>query len=145
MRYETTDHDVKGALFDITPNRATSQPLRLKEFKLEAAVPYVYDRFIGAWGMFPHHDHVPLYFAKHIYVDFVLDMHLDYTSTPSSFYGASGGRSHARPGARRDPAAQPEPNPLVGLPARTMLRVNDVATSSQLATAERGALQRRHS
>ena len=80
--------------------------------------------------MFPHHVQVPLYFAKHIYVDFVLDMHPDCTSTPSSFYGADGGRSHAHPGARRDPAAQPEPKPLVGRPARTMLRFDDVAASS---------------
>ena len=122
MRDATASHDVKGALFDIPPDYASGQPLRLKEFKLEAAVPYVYDRFIGAWGMFPHHDQVPLYFAKHIYVEFVLDMHLDYTSTASSFYGASGGRSHPCPGARRDLAAQPEPEPLVCLPTRTMLR-----------------------
>ena len=57
-------------------------------------------------------------------------MNPDYTSTPSSFYGAGGGCSHVRPGARRDPAAQPEPNPLVDHPARTMLRVNDVTASS---------------
>ena len=34
---------------------------------IEAATPYVYDKFIGAWGMFSHHDQVPLYFTKHIY------------------------------------------------------------------------------
>ena len=90
--------------------------------------------------MFPHHDQVPLYFEKHIYTKFVLDMHLDYTSTPSSFYGASGGHSHARLGARRDPVAQPEPKPLVGFPSNTMLRTYDVAKSSQLATKERSAL-----
>ena len=32
---------------DIPPDRVAGQLLRLKEFKLEAAVPYVYDRFIG--------------------------------------------------------------------------------------------------
>ena len=98
-------HDVKGALFDISPDRATGQPLRLKESKLEVAAPYVYDMFIGAWGMFPHHDQVQLYFAKHIYAEFVLDMHPDYTSTSSSFYGAGGGCSHACIGAKRDPGA----------------------------------------
>ena len=93
------------------------QPLRLKEFKLEVAAPYVYDRFIRAWGMFPHHEQVPLYFEKHIYAYFVLDMHPDYTTTPSSFNGAGGRHSHARPGARRDPRAQPE--------IETMLRIDD--------------------
>ena len=106
VRDETVGHDVKGTLFDIPLDRSTGQPLRLKEFKLEATMPYVYDRLIRAWGMFPHHDQVPLYFAKHTYAQFVLDMHPDYTSTPSSFYGASGGHSHTCPGARRDPAAQ---------------------------------------
>ena len=67
-------------------------------------------------------------------------MHPDYTSTPSSFYGVGGGCSHACPGAGRDPTAHPEPEPLVGHLARTMIRVDDVAASSQLATEEHGAL-----
>ena len=90
VRDVTTGHDVKGELFDIPHDRTSGQPLRLKEFKLEATTPYVHDKFIGAWGMFPHHDQGPLYFAKHIYVELVLDMHPNYTSTPSSFYGAGG-------------------------------------------------------
>ena len=105
VKHATTGHDVKGTLFDISPDRFVVQSLRLKELKLEAAAPYVYDRFIGAWGMFPHHDQVPLYFAKHIYADFVLDMHPYYTNTPSSFYGAGGGCNHANTRARRDPRA----------------------------------------
>ena len=56
MRDTIAGHDVKGALFHISPDRTPSQPLRLQEFKLEATSPYVYDRFVGAWGMFPHHD-----------------------------------------------------------------------------------------
>ena len=80
------------------------------------------------------------YNLQHIYVDFVLRMHPDYTSTPSSFYGVGGGCSHARLGARRDPRAQPEPKPLVGHPDRTMLRKDDVAYSSELVTDERSAL-----
>ena len=140
VKEATRGHDVKGTLFDIPPDRGAGQPLRLKEFKLEAAAPYVYDRFIGAWGMFPHHHQVPLYFAKHIYAEFVLHMHPDYTSTPSNFYGAGGGRSAMRPGARRDPAAQQEPQRLVGIPSRTLLRTEDVVDQSQLATEERSSL-----
>ena len=56
VRDATTGHDVKGALFDISPDCAPSQPLRIQEFKIEGTSPYVYDRFIGAWGMFSHHD-----------------------------------------------------------------------------------------
>ena len=67
-------------------------------------------------------------------------MHPNYTSTPSSFYGAGGGCSHACPRSRRDPGAQLEPEPLIGHPSRTMLRTNDVAGSSQLAYEERSAL-----
>ena len=65
MRDAIVGHDVKGTLFDIPLDRTASKPLRLKKFKVEAVVPYVYDKFTGAWGMFPHHDQVPLYFVKH--------------------------------------------------------------------------------
>ena len=60
VRDATASHDVKGALFYIPPNCAPGQLLRLMEFNLEVAVPYVYDRFIISLGMFPHHDQVPL-------------------------------------------------------------------------------------
>ena len=56
VRDATVGHDVKETLFYIPPNRTPGQPLRLKDFKLEVVVPYVYDMFIGTWGMFPHHD-----------------------------------------------------------------------------------------
>ena len=140
VRDATKGVDVKGTLFDIPPGRAGGQPLRLKEFKLEAAAPFVYDRFIGAWGVFPHHHQVPVYFARHLYAEFVLGMRPDYTETGSSFYGAGGGRSAERPGARRDPAIQPAPVPLVGRPRPTVMRSEDVAGSSQLATEERDAV-----
>ena len=67
MKHAIAGHDLKGRLFDIPLDCTDGQLLRLKKFKLEVVVPYVYDKFIGAWGMFPHHDQVPLYFAKHIY------------------------------------------------------------------------------
>ena len=132
VRDATTIHDVKGTLFYIPLDPSIGQPLRIKEFKLEVATIYVYDMFIGAWGMFPHHDHVPIYFSKLIYAYFFFDMHLDYTSTPSTFYGVGGGCGHARPGARRDPRAQLEIEPLVGHRIRTVLMIDDVAESSQL-------------
>ena len=88
VRDETAGHDVKGALLNIPPDHAPGQPLRLKEFKLEAAAPYVYDKFIGAWGMFPHHDQVPLYFAKHIYAEFwksIYNMFILNLEVPQTF------------------------------------------------------------
>jgi len=65
VKVSTRGHDVKGFLFDIPLDFPSDQPLRLGEFKLEAATLHIYDRFIGAWGMFPHNDQVPLYFEKH--------------------------------------------------------------------------------
>ena len=106
VRDATKDYDVKGTLFDIPPGRAVGQPLRLKEFKLEAATPSVYEKFIGVWGIFPHHHKVPVYFSRHLYAEFVLGMSPDYTSTSSSFYGVGWGCNAKRLGARRDPAAQ---------------------------------------
>ena len=41
VRDATAGHDVKGSLFDIPLDRAPGQLLRLKDFKLEVAAPYV--------------------------------------------------------------------------------------------------------
>ena len=76
-----------------------------------------------------------------MYAYFFLGMHSDYTTTPLTFYGAGGGHSHAHPGASRAPRAQPWLEPLVGHPARNMLRIDDVVESSQLAIEERSALE----
>ena len=140
VRDAIASHDVKGTLFYIPLDFPTGQPLRLKEFELEAAMPYVYERFIEAWGMVLHHDQVPLYLSKHIYRYCVLNMHPYYTSTPSSFYGVGRGHSHAHLGAMRDPRAQPKPNNLVIQPSSTMLRTCDVADSSKLETEEHSTL-----
>ena len=67
-------------------------------------------------------------------------MHPYYTSTPLSFYDAGGGCSHAHPRDRRYPINHLEPYPLVGHLSRTMLRIDDVGESSQLATKEHSAL-----
>ena len=83
VKAATRGHDVRGTMFDIPPNCAPGQSLRFKEFKLEAIEPYVYDIYIGARGVSPNHDQVPLYFAKHVYAKFVLDMRPNYTSTAS--------------------------------------------------------------
>ena len=80
------------------------------------------------------------YTLKNIYAESVLGMHPNYTNTPSSFYGASGGCSHTCSGPRRDPQAHPDPYPLVGLPIRIVIRIDDVAESSQLVIEERTAL-----
>ena len=78
--------DAYDAVFKILVDHAGGGMLRLRGFRYVDSVPHVYDRFIGAWGMFPHHDKVPLYFVKQLYYDYVLNMHLDYTSIPSTFY-----------------------------------------------------------
>ena len=49
-------HDVKGTFFGISLDCSAGQPLKIKEFKLEATMPYAYDRFIGVWDMFPHYE-----------------------------------------------------------------------------------------
>ena len=68
MKVATRGKDVKGTLFDIPPGCANGKLLRLRELRLDATVPHVYDRFIGAWGIFPQHDQATLYFPKHVYV-----------------------------------------------------------------------------
>ena len=67
VKNDNKDNDVHGALFEIPMDYVRQGMLRLKEFRNEDTTPHVYDRFIGAWVMFPHHDQVPLYFARQIY------------------------------------------------------------------------------
>ena len=84
----TENVDVHRELFDILVVYVKIGLLRLREFRNEDVAPHVYDRFIGAWSTFPHHDQVPLYFSRQIYVEFILHMRPYYTSMPLEFYGS---------------------------------------------------------
>ena len=72
-------------------------------------MPHVYDKIIKVGGIFPHHDQVPLYSYKHVYVDFFLHMYFDYTSMPLCFYGVGKGQSHERYEDHKDPIATLSP------------------------------------
>ena len=91
------------AVFKTLASHAKGDMLRLRGFRHVDSVPHVYDRFIGAWGMFPHHDKVPVYFVKQLYYDYVLNMHLDYISMPLTFYGSGREHSYEHPRAHKDP------------------------------------------
>ena len=122
--------DIHGALFETLFDHARAGPLRLNYFSHEDATPHVHDRFIGAWGMFPYHDYVPLYFSKHIYCKFLLHMCSDYTSIPSPFYGSNRGHSYDHPGACRDPAFVPPPSGLMPTPRQRIIFPIELADPS---------------
>lgn len=117
MKEATKEIDVHRELFNIPPYYPTRHRglIPLKYFRNVDATPFVYDRFIGAWGQFPHHDQVSIYFSKHLYANFVLHMRLDYTDTISRYYGPSFGRTYERNGAYRDPGHVPPPLRLLPL------------------------------
>ena len=117
MQNATKDIDVRIALFEIPANRVRPGPLRFKEFRNDDIAPHLYNMFIGSWGMFPHHDQVPLYFSKQIYVEFVLHMRLDYTNTTLTLYESYRGHNYDHYGAHRDPTHVPPPLILVPLPS----------------------------
>ena len=85
----TKDIDVRGELFDIPSDRPIKHRglIPLKYFRNVDATPFVYDRFIGACGGFPHHDQVTIYFSNILYAELVLHMMSDYTDTISHYYG----------------------------------------------------------
>ena len=62
----TNGVDFKTILFGIPPRRTPRKPPSLRQFRIEVATSHIYDMFIGSYGHFPHHDHVSLYFSKHI-------------------------------------------------------------------------------
>lgn len=72
--------DVFVSLFDIPVGHTRGGPLNLRDFMHVDTALHVYNIFFRAWGMFPHHDQVPLYFVKKLYCDFEFHMHLDYMS-----------------------------------------------------------------
>lgn len=45
--------DVWVALFNTLASHARGGPLRLRYFRHVGVTPHLYDRFVGAWGMFP--------------------------------------------------------------------------------------------
>lgn len=94
-------------------------------------MPHVYNQFIGDWGLFPHHDQVPIYFPRQLYVEFVLDMRPKYTSTPSTFYGSDTGRSYDHLRSHRDPTHLPPPPRLFPLPCWRVVFPTKLEGSSQ--------------
>jgi hypothetical protein len=61
--------------------------LKVQYFKHSDIAGYLYNRFLAAYEKLPWNDEVPHYFARQFYADFFMDMHLDYTSLPSDYYG----------------------------------------------------------
>lgn len=135
----TKNIDICGDSFDIPPEcRARHAGLiPLKYFKNVDATPFVYDRFNRAWGHFPHHEHVPIYFAKHIYAEFVIHMRSDYTKTGSKFCGPSLGCSYELFRACRDPTPATPPPILFPWPSWSVVLPMEVEKSSQLSTDTR--------
>lgn len=123
---------MRGTLFDILLDHASGKPLRLIYFNIEDAMNYIYDKFIGSWGMFPHHDQVPLYFMKKIYAKFVLGMHLSYMSTSLNFYGPSKGCIYKHLRACRDLGVVPPPQRLVDIPSRGIIFLQELVYPSHL-------------
>ena len=109
------------SLYDILADHVILGPLRLKEFRNEDTTPHIYEWFIISWGMFPHHDQVPIYFSKQIYVEFVLDMRLDYTNMPLLFYGYGRGHNFDHPMTHKDPTHGPPPSRLVPFPSQRVV------------------------
>jgi hypothetical protein len=68
--------------------------LKVKYFKHPDFVGHLYNNFLAAYGKFLWSNEVPHYFAK-----FFLNMHPDYTSLPSKYYGTGKGRTYDRRGA----------------------------------------------
>ena len=52
VKVVTREKYVKGTLFDIHPSRAPRKLLQFRDIRLKDVVIHVYDRFIGAWGIF---------------------------------------------------------------------------------------------
>ena len=70
--------------------------LKVKYFKHPNIAGHLYNIFLAAYGKLSWNDKVPHYFARHFYVDFFMDMHPNYTSLPSNYYGDGKGQIYDR-------------------------------------------------
>lgn len=75
---------------------------------------------------FPHHDQVANYFCKHLYVEFMLHMKLDYVDTRSHYYGPNMGFTYEREGAYSDPRHVPPLLRFLPLLSRSLVLPTDV-------------------
>jgi hypothetical protein len=61
--------------------------LKVQYFKHHDFVGHLYNIFLATYEKLPWNDEVQHYFARHLFVEFFLHMHPDYTSLPSKYYG----------------------------------------------------------
>jgi hypothetical protein len=90
--------------------------LKVQYFKHPDIAGHLYNRFLAAYGKLSWNDEVPHYFARHFYAEFFMDMHPDYTSLPSDYYGVGKGQTYDRKWAYRNVTLQRPPRPLVSRP-----------------------------
>jgi hypothetical protein len=61
--------------------------LKVQYFKHPDIEGHLYNRFLAAYEKLSWNYEVPHYFAINFYVEFFMDMHPDYTSLSSDYYG----------------------------------------------------------
>ena len=70
--------------------------LKVQYFKHPNIAGHLYNIFLAAYEKFLWNDEVPHYFDRHFYAEFFMDMHPDYTSLPSNYYGDGKGQIYDR-------------------------------------------------
>ena len=90
--------------------------LKVQYFKHPHFAGHLYNRFLAAYGKLSWNDEVPHYFARQFYADFFMDMHHDYTSLPSGYYGAGKGCTYDKKWTYRNATLQSPPRPLISFP-----------------------------
>ena len=61
--------------------------LKVQYFKHPDIAGHLYNRCFTAYGKLLWNDEVPHYFSRHFYGELFMDMHPDYTSLSSDYYG----------------------------------------------------------
>ena len=116
--------------------------LKVQYFKHPHFVGHLYNRFFATYGKLSRNDEVPHYFARHFFVEFFLQMHLDYTSLSSKYYGTSKGRTYNRKGAYRSGALPRPPQPLVPCPKETFASLSEFQSTSEVGKEARTTIEK---
>ena len=114
--------------------------LKVQYFKHPNIAGHLYKKHLARYEKLSWNDEVPHYFARHFYADFFIDMHPDYTSLPSDYYGASKWHTYDRKWAYQNATLHRPPRPLVSHPTGAFVSHSELRASSKVDKEVRNAI-----
>jgi hypothetical protein len=104
--------------------------LMVQYFKHPDFSGHLYNIFLMTYGKLSWKDEVPHYFVRHLFVEFFLHMHPDYTSLSSKYYGTGKEGTYDRKAAYQSAALARPPQPLGPRPTGAFPSLSELQATS---------------